>query len=158
MDRAIEGPFLAQGGNVAQGEGGGHCIAGGKRTLERPLGEPGSGRVCGKPLPRLVQHLRVHVDQLYLAGLASLQYGQGQSAGAGAEVQHVPGLRRRNGIRSERDHLLVGGQEGADGSVVGVDVDAEVRTYGMAHGRCLESEQWSRGGRARPDTAGNRTP
>ena len=136
VDRTVENPLLVQGGNVVQGEGGGHRIAGGERTLERALGEPGSGRVRGKPLPRLVQHLRVRVDQLYLAALASLQYGQGQSAGAGAEVQHVPRLRGGNGTRRERNHLLVGGQEGGDGSVVGVDFDAEVRPYGMAHGRC----------------------
>ena len=126
--------FGIQGRHMVQGERSDHRVARGQWPMEGSLGVLQARSEWRKSFPGLIEHRRVAVDQFDTAERVSLQHGFRQRARAGAEIEHPFRPSLGEGTCGSFKHLLVGRDESADAPIVGVDIDAQVAAYGMAHG------------------------
>ena len=79
-----------------------------KRLLEGAQRDADPVPVVGQPLAGVVQHLRIHVEELDHADLVAFEKRRGQSAGPSAEAFFVYAeeLRNTKRVRVFRDFLV----------------------------------------------------
>ena len=119
---------------MVQGERSDHRVARGQWPMERSLGVPQPRSEWREPFPGLFEHGPIAVDQFYTAMRVSLQQRLCQRARTGTQIEHAFRPSLRDGTCGLFKHFLVGRDESADALIVGVDINAQVAAYGMAHG------------------------